>query len=228
MRLRDGSCTADSLFWASDQWSIFENFATPLPPLRRNHMQLWAKSALTALWQNGACTKRIIDFFKVYSRSITCASLRLMDRNGRPEAGVSQLDMFRRGIGRKGSQMSNSKVGTQPMSNPETAGHVAPPLAPVAIHDILRDADALLALMGKETLGVVAELAQHADCFGARGRSVGDRRSREQCSAPRIERRASGARRRHACAHRRDRPDRERTRSVATSRCGSRADLLAS
>jgi hypothetical protein len=36
---------------------------------------------------------------------------------------------------------------------------IAPPLAPVAIHDILRDADALLALMGKEPLGVVAELA---------------------------------------------------------------------
>lgn len=36
---------------------------------------------------------------------------------------------------------------------------IAPPLAPVAIHDILRDADALLALMGKESLGVVAELA---------------------------------------------------------------------
>lgn len=49
------------------------------------------------------------------------------------------------------------------MSNPvaKTAGvqHIAPPLAPVAIHDILRDADALLALMGKETLGVVGELA---------------------------------------------------------------------
>jgi hypothetical protein len=49
------------------------------------------------------------------------------------------------------------------MSNPvaKTAGiqHIAPPLAPVAIHDILRDADALLALMGKETLCVVAELA---------------------------------------------------------------------
>src|ERR1700722_7189892 len=38
-------------------------------------------------------------------------------------------------------------------------GPIAPPLAPVAIHVILRDADALLAFMGKETLGVVAELA---------------------------------------------------------------------
>jgi hypothetical protein len=36
---------------------------------------------------------------------------------------------------------------------------IAPPLAPIAMHDILRDADALLALMGKESLGVVAELA---------------------------------------------------------------------
>jgi hypothetical protein len=49
------------------------------------------------------------------------------------------------------------------MSNSETenaaARPVAPPLAPVGIHDILRDADALLALMGMENLGVVAELA---------------------------------------------------------------------
>ena len=35
----------------------------------------------------------------------------------------------------------------------------APPLAPVAIHDILREADTLVALMGKEPLAVVAELA---------------------------------------------------------------------
>ena len=50
------------------------------------------------------------------------------------------------------------------MSNPVAKSpgvqRIAPPLAPVAIHDILRDADALLALMGKETLGVVAELAK--------------------------------------------------------------------
>jgi hypothetical protein len=39
------------------------------------------------------------------------------------------------------------------------AQHIAPPLAPLGINDILRDADALLELMGKETLGVVAELA---------------------------------------------------------------------
>jgi hypothetical protein len=42
---------------------------------------------------------------------------------------------------------------------PNSVRPIAPPLAPVAIHDILRDADVLLALMGKETLGVVAELA---------------------------------------------------------------------
>jgi hypothetical protein len=46
-----------------------------------------------------------------------------------------------------------------PVAKSAGAQHIAPPLAPVAIHDILRDADALLALMGKETLGVVAELA---------------------------------------------------------------------
>jgi hypothetical protein len=39
------------------------------------------------------------------------------------------------------------------------AEHVAPPLAPIGINDILRDADVLLALMGQEPLGVVAELA---------------------------------------------------------------------
>src|SRR5215813_6755605 len=35
----------------------------------------------------------------------------------------------------------------------------APPLAPIGIHDILRDADALIALMGQESLDVVAGLA---------------------------------------------------------------------
>ncbi len=35
----------------------------------------------------------------------------------------------------------------------------APPLSPVDIHDILRDTDALLTLMGRESLDVVAELA---------------------------------------------------------------------
>jgi hypothetical protein len=39
------------------------------------------------------------------------------------------------------------------------AQRVAPPLAPIGIADILRDADALLELMGKESLGVVADLA---------------------------------------------------------------------
>jgi hypothetical protein len=36
---------------------------------------------------------------------------------------------------------------------------VAPSLAPVGLNDILRDADALIALMGKEPLDVVAALA---------------------------------------------------------------------
>ena len=36
---------------------------------------------------------------------------------------------------------------------------VAPPLAPIGNNDILRDANVLLELMGKEPLGVVAELA---------------------------------------------------------------------
>jgi hypothetical protein len=41
-----------------------------------------------------------------------------------------------------------------------TAGHVvAPPLAPSGFLEILQDADALLALMGSEPLGVVADLA---------------------------------------------------------------------
>jgi len=36
---------------------------------------------------------------------------------------------------------------------------VAPPLVPIDAYDVLRNAEALLALMGKEPLGVVAELA---------------------------------------------------------------------
>jgi hypothetical protein len=36
---------------------------------------------------------------------------------------------------------------------------IAPPLVPIGINDILRDADALLALMGKESLDVVVGLA---------------------------------------------------------------------
>jgi len=46
--------------------------------------------------------------------------------------------------------MAESNHSNQPL---------APPLAPVSINDILRDADALVALMGKESLDVVAELA---------------------------------------------------------------------
>ena len=59
--------------------------------------------------------------------------------------------------------MLHGKVGTQQMSDSgsksTSAEHVAPPLAPIGITDILRDADMLLELMGKEPLGVVAELA---------------------------------------------------------------------
>jgi hypothetical protein len=59
--------------------------------------------------------------------------------------------------------MLRSKAGTQQMSDlgSKSIGveHVAPPLAPIGINDILRDADVLLELMGKEPLGVVAELA---------------------------------------------------------------------
>jgi len=59
--------------------------------------------------------------------------------------------------------MLRSKAGTQQMSDlgSKSTGveHVAPPLAPIGINDILRDADVLLELMAKEPLGVVAELA---------------------------------------------------------------------
>src|SRR6202166_3354022 len=59
--------------------------------------------------------------------------------------------------------MLRGKAGTQQMSDSGSKStgveHVAPPLAPLGINDILRDADVLLELMGKETLGVVAELA---------------------------------------------------------------------
>jgi hypothetical protein len=36
---------------------------------------------------------------------------------------------------------------------------LAPPLAPIGINEIVQDADALISLMGKESLDVVAELA---------------------------------------------------------------------
>jgi hypothetical protein len=59
--------------------------------------------------------------------------------------------------------MLHGKVGTQQMSDSGSKStgveHVAPPLAPIGINDILRDADVLIELMGKEPLGVVAELA---------------------------------------------------------------------
>jgi hypothetical protein len=40
------------------------------------------------------------------------------------------------------------------------ARYVSPPLAPKDVQDVVRDADALLKLMGRETLPVVAELAE--------------------------------------------------------------------
>jgi hypothetical protein len=59
--------------------------------------------------------------------------------------------------------MLHGKVGTQQMSDSGSkstgAVRVVPPLAPIGINDILRDADVVIELMGKETLGVVAELA---------------------------------------------------------------------
>lgn len=48
------------------------------------------------------------------------------------------------------SDAVKNKTGTLPL---------APPLAPIGINDILQDADALLELMGKESLDVVADLA---------------------------------------------------------------------
>jgi hypothetical protein len=41
----------------------------------------------------------------------------------------------------------------------DSAPSVAPALAPLAVHDVLRDADLLVGLMGKEPLGAVAALA---------------------------------------------------------------------
>jgi len=48
---------------------------------------------------------------------------------------------------------------SESVSKPAGTMPIAPPLVPAGINDILRDADALLALMGKESLDVVAELA---------------------------------------------------------------------
>lgn len=69
----------------------------------------------------------------------------------------------------------------------ENARPIAPPLAPVAIHDILRDADVLLALMGKETLGVVADLA---NTLTISAREAGAREIEE--AASNVRRLASG------------------------------------
>lgn len=40
-----------------------------------------------------------------------------------------------------------------------TLHHIAPPLVPAELDNVLRDADALLTLMGREALSVVAKLA---------------------------------------------------------------------
>jgi len=53
------------------------------------------------------------------------------------------------------------------------AEHVAPPLVPTGITDMLHDAAALLELMGKEPLNVVAELANTLT-VSAREAGVGD------------------------------------------------------
>ena len=66
-------------------------------------------------------------------------------------------------------------------------GHVAPPLAPIGITDILRDADVLLQLMGKEPLDVVAELA---DTLTVSAHEVGARDIEE--AASNVRRLASG------------------------------------
>ena len=48
---------------------------------------------------------------------------------------------------------------SDPLTKRDSTRPIAPPLAPVGINDILRDADALLELMGMESLDVVADLA---------------------------------------------------------------------
>ena len=48
---------------------------------------------------------------------------------------------------------------SESISKIAATGVIAPPLVPLSINDILRDADTLLALMGKESLDVVADLA---------------------------------------------------------------------
>ena len=52
-----------------------------------------------------------------------------------------------------------SRVSMSDPKSPRDVEQVAPPLAPLSIHDILQDAAVLLVLMSKEPLGVVAELA---------------------------------------------------------------------
>jgi hypothetical protein len=48
---------------------------------------------------------------------------------------------------------------SDPVSKIADGRPLAPPLVPDGVNDILRDADVLLALMGKESLDVVADLA---------------------------------------------------------------------
>jgi hypothetical protein len=65
--------------------------------------------------------------------------------------------------------------------------HIAPPLVPAELNGVLRDADALLTLMGRETLAVVAELA------GTLTASAHDARAWEiEAAATAIRRIASG------------------------------------
>jgi hypothetical protein len=55
--------------------------------------------------------------------------------------------------------MSDTMKKNDTGKNDSGAVPLAPPLAPVGLNDILQDADALLELMGKESLDVVADLA---------------------------------------------------------------------
>jgi hypothetical protein len=72
----------------------------------------------------------------------------------------------------------SSRVSKLPGVSP-----IAPALAPVGLNDILQDADALLAQMGREPLHVVAELADAL------------RRSAQEAGATEIEAAASEVRR---------------------------------
>jgi len=76
---------------------------------------------------------------------------------------------------------------TDEMSEPVSKlSSAAPPLAPVGIDDILRDAEALLGLMAKESLDAVAELA---NTLTVSARDVGAREIEE--AARNVQRLAS-------------------------------------